>query len=70
MTDTAQAETAKLINAAQNPGQMRAVIQQAKIEMGNRRTGFVDQSNALRQLLGAQKPTPTATGKPDPLGIR
>lgn len=60
-SDSARKEITDRINAAQTPQQIAAVINQAQVEMANRRKGLMDQAGALRQALGAQPASPAAS---------
>ncbi len=59
-SDSARREIQAMINSAQTPQQLRAVIQQAKIEMANRKKGLNDQADALRGVL-KNRPEPGGT---------
>jgi hypothetical protein len=50
-SDSARKEIQTMINGAQTPQQLQAVISQAKIEMANRKKGLSDQANALRDTM-------------------
>lgn len=63
-SDSARHEIDSLINNAQTPAQLAAVISQAKIEMANRREALTDQREALRtQLRGAKPGGASAPGR-------
>lgn len=53
-SDSARHEIMGMINNAQTPDQLRAVISQANREMENRRTGLLGQQEALRNRLSGK----------------
>jgi hypothetical protein len=61
-SDSARHEIQAMINGAQTPEQLRAVISQAKTEMANRKKGLNDQASALRQAMRSAPPAPKAGG--------
>ena len=61
-SDSARHEMMGLINNAQTPAQLHAVIAQAKLEMGNRRIGLQQQVGEMtRSLKGGNAPAPAAS---------
>lgn len=63
-SDSARHEIMGLINNAQTPQQLQAVISQANAEMANRRVGLEGQQNALRTRLGSKPGAGASTAKP------
>ena len=57
-SDSARHEIMGLINKAQTPQQLEAVISQAKIDMENRKKGLNDQSDEIRGRLRKDKSIP------------
>ena len=53
-SDSARHEVMSMINNAQTPAQLKAVIDQTKRDMANRRKGLIGQANALRGSLGTR----------------